>query len=185
MREVLFLMMIPWQGQVHITKVLLTYSFCLVSSIKHIPNFSSFLCQQISTYSSQPDWLHQAALKEYLQLIFVPVLLKSFYRSEGLKEPRSFNVDFSKISCLKKIRKITFKKTTTELKTKQHVRESREKRHFKSSSAHWRPYFSVKPIRWDKPGWHQQVNQNIRFIGKKERKKNVHQSDLKEIFLAL
>lgn len=128
-REVLFLMTISWQGQVNITKVLMMYSFCLVSSIKHIPNFSLLpMPTEISTYSSQPDWLHQAALKEHLQLIFVPVLLKSlFYRNECLKEHRSSCVDFSKISCPKKIRKIAFKKTTADLKTKQHVSESREK----------------------------------------------------------
>lgn len=99
--EVLFVMTISWQGQVNVTKVLLMYSFCLVPSIKHVPNFYPFpMPTEISIYSFQPDWLHQAVLKEYLQLFFVPILLKSlFYRNEGLKEPGSFGVDFSKISC--------------------------------------------------------------------------------------
>lgn len=68
--KLLFLTTISWLSQVNITEVFLMCSFCLVSSIKHITNFFILpMPKEISTYSSQPDWLHQADLKEYLQLI--------------------------------------------------------------------------------------------------------------------
>lgn len=123
--ELLFLMTASWQGQVNITKVFLTYS--------------SVQCHLLSTYSFSPSFLCQLRFLLILSRVITsscfkrvfttnfPIFLKwLFYRNEGLKESRCFGIGLSKISCLK-IRKITFKKSRSDLETKWHVSESRKK----------------------------------------------------------
>lgn len=104
------------------------YSFCSVLSIKHTANLHPSYAKWDFYLLFPTRLIASSCFKTVFTINSVQILLKTLlYRDEGLKEPESSRVDFGKISCLKTIKEITFKKTTADLKTKL-VREQRKKR---------------------------------------------------------